>query len=133
MMTICFLFMKGNIMAKKTNVYGAGSWDTTTINGKEYVRYRKKYESINKVKVFYGKTQKEVKQKIHSFEETHGYVNEDVEKIILSDYIITWLKSVKSTQLNIILSHLILELCRWEHYLLKLYNNILIIWHQNIL
>ena len=34
-------------MAKKTNVYGAGSWDTTTINGKEYVRYRKKYESIN--------------------------------------------------------------------------------------
>ena len=52
-------------MAKKTNVYGAGSWDTTTINGKEYVRYRKKYESINKVKVFYGKTQKEVKQKTY--------------------------------------------------------------------
>lgn len=100
MMTICFLFMKGNIMAKKTNVYGAGSWDTTTINGKEYVRYRKKYESINKVKVFYGKTQKEVKQKIHSFEETHGYVNEDVEKIILSDYIMTWLKSVKKNSVK---------------------------------
>ena len=61
-------------MAKKTNVYGAGSWDTTTINGKEYVRYRKKYENINKVKVFYGKTQKEVKQKVID----DGYIlNED--------------------------------------------------------
>ena len=45
-------------MAKKKNVYGAGSWGTTIINGKEYIRYRKKYDNINKVKVFYGKTQK---------------------------------------------------------------------------
>lgn len=87
-------------MAKKKNVYGAGSWGTTIINGKEYIRYRKKYDNINKVKVFYGKTQKEIKQKIREFEEKHGYANGDVEKIILLDYITTWLETVKKNSIK---------------------------------
>lgn len=79
---------------KKKTVYGEGSWTTVTINNTEYVRFRKKYDS--KTKTFYGKTNKEVKKKVDEYERKNGYlVSDDVEKIILFDYINNWIENVK--------------------------------------
>ncbi|MCI8379735.1 MAG: hypothetical protein HFH72_14705 [Lachnospiraceae bacterium] len=43
-------------------IKGEGTWDKTAINGIEYERFRKTYNS--KRKIFYGKTKRIVQNKI---------------------------------------------------------------------
>ena len=52
---------------------GEGTWGTKTINGYEYVRYRAKINGS--YKEFYGKTRKEVQNKIRNYETKIGINN----------------------------------------------------------
>ena len=81
-------------MAKRAN--GEGTWGKKTIRGKEYVRFRKKYDNIG-FKDFYGKTQKEVRAKVKEFE-TQNKTMFKVEKSpeIFEVFMLKWLDNVKT-------------------------------------
>lgn len=51
---------------------GEGSWSKVDIRGVSYFRYRKTYEGMKNRKTFYGKTQKEVLEKIEKFETSYS-------------------------------------------------------------
>ena len=73
---------------------GEGSWGKKTINGIEYQRYRKIYNGITKE--FYGRTVKEVKEKIKEFEERNMYVKRtDVQKQTFGEYLENWFKNIR--------------------------------------
>ena len=73
---------------------GEGSWGKKIINGIEYQRYRKIYNGITKE--FYGRTVKEVKEKIKEFEERNMYVKKnDVQKQTFGEYLENWFKNVR--------------------------------------
>ena len=73
---------------------GEGSWGKKTINGIEYQRYRKIYNGI--IKEFYGRTVKEVKEKIKEFEERNMYVKRtDIQKQTFGEYLENWFKNVR--------------------------------------
>lgn len=73
---------------------GEGSWGKKTINGIEYQRYRKIYNGITKE--FYGRTVKEVKEKIKGFEERNMYVKRtDVQKQTFGEYLENWFKNIR--------------------------------------
>lgn len=83
-------------MATKKRKNGEGSWGKKTIKGIEYVTYEKTYLDLNKRKTFYGKTSKEVKEKIAKFEAmNHLLPKKDVENELFGDYIYVWLNTVK--------------------------------------
>lgn len=73
---------------------GEGSWGKKTINGIEYQRYRKIYNGITKE--FYGRTVKEVKEKIKEFEERNMYVKRtDIQKQTFGEYLENWFKNIR--------------------------------------
>ena len=73
---------------------GEGSWSKKTINGIEYQRYRKIYNGITKE--FYGRTVKEVKEKIKEFEERNMYVKRtDIQKQTFGEYLENWFKNIR--------------------------------------
>lgn len=73
---------------------GEGSWGKKTINGIEYKRYRKIYNGITKE--FYGRTVKEVKEKIKEFEERNMYVKRtDIQKQTFGEYLENWFKNIR--------------------------------------
>ena len=74
-------------MAKRKN--GEGTWGTKKIKGKEYRFYRDKNG-----KYFYGKTDKEIRQKIKAYEEVKERNNIDNQQI-LYDYVCNHLKTRK--------------------------------------
>lgn len=78
---------------------GEGSWGRKTIKGVEYLYFRKTYNG--KTKYFYGKTQKEIKEKIKVFEKTLG-LNSDKEIRLMSffDYATQWLINEKKDSLS---------------------------------
>lgn len=80
---------------------GDGSWGERTINGIKYIYYRKKYDNKQNMKYFYGKTQKEVKQKIAKYESKNTLQNDkEKSKIILSEFALTWLENYKKPQIK---------------------------------
>ena len=73
---------------------GEGSWGKKTINGIEYQRYRKIYNGITKE--FYGRTVKEVKEKIKEFEARNMYVKRtDIQKQTFGEYLENWFKNIR--------------------------------------
>lgn len=65
---------------------GSGSWDTITKNGKEYQRFRKKYDWMNYRKEFVGLTKTEVRKKIKDFEAKQMHViNGNYKKLTLGE------------------------------------------------
>ena len=73
---------------------GEGSWGKKTINGIEYQRYRKIYNGITKE--IYGRTVKEVKEKIKEFEERNMYVKRtDVQKQTFGEYLENWFINIR--------------------------------------
>ena len=84
---------------KKRRSKGDGSWGTKKINGIEYVLYKKTYNG--KQKSFYGKTKKEIKGKVEEFERNNWLqTTQEIEKIILSDYMTNWLDHVKALSIK---------------------------------
>ena len=76
-------------MAKKRK-NGEGTWGEKTVNGKVYRFYRDADG-----KYFYGKTDKEIKEKIKNGSKDKKS-NEEKKGQLFGDYILTWLKSIKS-------------------------------------
>lgn len=73
---------------------GEGSWGKKTINGIEYQRYRKIYNGTTKE--FYGRTVKEVKEKIKEFESRNMYVKKtDVQKQTFGEYLDNWFENIR--------------------------------------
>ena len=73
---------------------GEGSWGKKIINGIEYQRYRKIYNGTTKE--FYGRTVKEVKEKIKEFEARNMYVKKtDVQKQTFGEYLDNWFENVR--------------------------------------
>lgn len=79
-------------MAKRKN--GEGSWGTKTIKGKQYKYYRN-----SEGKYFYGKTEKEVKEKIKKYTPLKS-INKDIKKMYFGDYILDWLLKVKANEIK---------------------------------
>lgn len=85
----------------KRRVKGEGSWDTVVIKGKEYIRFRKKYETFSKPKLFYGHTKKEVKEKVEKFEATrHLQSQSDIAKTTVADYMLSYLVNVRKVEIS---------------------------------
>ena len=73
---------------------GEGSWSKKTIKGIEYQRYRKLYNG--EYKEFYGRTVKEVKEKIQEFESRNMYIKKsDVRKQTFGEYLENWFINVR--------------------------------------
>ena len=73
---------------------GEGSWGKKSIKGIEYHRYRKLYNGV--YKEFYGRTIKEVKEKIQEFETRNMYIKKtDVQKQTFGEYIENWFINVR--------------------------------------
>ena len=73
---------------------GEGSWGKKNIKGIEYHRYRKLYNGV--YKEFYGRTIKEVKEKIQEFETRNMYIKKtDVQKQTFGEYIENWFINVR--------------------------------------
>ena len=73
---------------------GEGSWSKKTIKGIEYQRYRKLYNG--EYKEFYGRTVKEVKEKIQEFESRNMYIKKtEVRKQTFGEYLDNWFINVR--------------------------------------
>ena len=73
---------------------GEGSWSKKTVKGIEYQRYRKLYNGT--YKEFYGRTVKEVKEKIQEFESRNMYIKKtEVRKQTFGEYLENWFKNVR--------------------------------------
>lgn len=73
---------------------GEGSWSKKIIKGIEYQRYRKLYNGT--YKEFYGRTVKEVKEKIQEFESRNMYIKKtEVRKQTFGEYLENWFKNVR--------------------------------------
>lgn len=85
-------------MAKRGK--GEGSWNKKNINGIEYWHFRKKYD--NKYKDFYGKTKKEVSEKIKNFELSSGnFTFKNIATITLGKFIYDqWIPLAKQQTLK---------------------------------
>lgn len=67
---------------------GEGSWGEKVINGKKYKRFRS-----SEGKDFYGKTEKEVKQKYDLWKENNTPIDYTSKKTTLNEFAEEWLKS----------------------------------------
>lgn len=73
---------------------GEGSWSKKTVKGIEYHRYRKLYNGT--YKEFYGRTVKEVKEKIQEFESRNMYIKKnDIRKQTFGEYLENWFKNIR--------------------------------------
>ena len=73
---------------------GEGSWSKKTVKGIEYQRYRKLYNGT--YKEFYGRTVKEVKEKIQEFESRNMYIKKnDIRKQTFGEYLENWFKNIR--------------------------------------
>ena len=72
---------------------GEGTWGNKSIKGVQY-----KYFRNSDGKYFYGKTEKEVKEKIKNYEKDNSNLNSD--KSYLSDFMKEWLFNVKRPQIK---------------------------------
>ena len=73
---------------------GEGSWSKKTIKGIKYQRYRKLYNG--EYKEFYGRTVKEVKEKIQEFESRNMYIKKtEVRKQTFGEYLENWFINVR--------------------------------------
>ena len=73
---------------------GEGSWGKKTIKGIEYQRYRKMYNGA--YKEFYGRTVKEVKEKIQEFESRNMYIKKtEIQKQTFGEYLDNWFKNIR--------------------------------------
>lgn len=79
-------------MAKRKN--GEGTWGTKTIKGITYKFYRNP-----EGKYFYGKTEKEIKEKIKKYNPLKN-VNKDIKKESFGDYVLDWLLQIKNTEIK---------------------------------
>ena len=79
-------------MAKRKN--GEGTWGSKKISGITYKFYRNPAG-----KYFYGKTEKEVKDKIKNYNPLKD-VNKDIKKQYFGDYILNWLNNVKKIEIK---------------------------------
>lgn len=78
---------------------GEGSWGTKTIKGVKYKYFRKTYNDVDKY--FYGKTEKEIKEKINKFEnENMTITSKDIGRQAFGNYISSWLKTVKQAEVK---------------------------------
>ena len=81
-------------MPAKRRKNGEGSWGTKKIKGVEYKYFRKQYNDTDKY--FYGKTEKEIKEKIKAYENDNSLtIDKDIKKQIFGDYLLNWLKTIK--------------------------------------
>lgn len=86
-------------MAKRKN--GEGTWGSKIIKGTEYKFYRKQYEGMETLKYFYGKTEKEIKEKIKEFEKQDRANNsKEVNKLSFGEYIENWLINIKQLDIK---------------------------------
>lgn len=81
----------GILLMKRKN--GEGTWGVKTIKGIQY-----KYFRNSDGKYFYGKTEKEIKEKINKYEKTNSNLNSD--KSYLGDFMREWLFNVKRPQIK---------------------------------
>ena len=73
---------------------GEGSWSKKTVKGIEYQRYRKLYNGT--YKEFYGRTVKEVKEKIQEFGSRNMYIKKnDIRKQTFGEYLENWFKNIR--------------------------------------
>lgn len=72
---------------------GEGTWGKKNIKGKEYMFFRN-----SSGKYFYGKTQKEIKEKIKKYEESN-LINKSSD-VLFNDYFKNWLYNVKQPQVK---------------------------------
>jgi integrase len=81
-------------MPAKRRKNGEGSWGEKKIKGVVYKYFRKQYNDVDKY--FYGKTEKEIKEKIKAYENDNSIViDKDIKKQIFGDYLLNWLKTIK--------------------------------------
>ena len=81
---------KGSDYIKRRN--GEGTWGLKTIKGVEY-----KYFRNSNGKYFYGKTEKEIRQKIKKYESAQSLSS---DKSFFVDFIKDWLFNVKRNQIK---------------------------------
>lgn len=80
-------------------VKGEGSWDKKNINGIQYERFRKIYNG--KTKEFYGRTKREVQEKIKRFENDSKISTDlDILKMPIQDYMEHWLQSTRIFEIS---------------------------------
>ena len=73
---------------------GEGPWGKKIINGIEYHRFRKLYNGS--YKEFYGKTVKEVKEKISEYESQNMHIKKsEVQKQTFGEYLENWFKNIR--------------------------------------
>jgi integrase len=86
-------------MSKRKN--GEGTWGVKSIKGVDYKYYRKQYEGMSTQKYFYGKTEKEIKDKIKEFEKQNRTTNsKEISKISFGEYIENWLINIKQSDIK---------------------------------
>ena len=69
---------------------GEGSWGSKTIKGVTY-----KYFRNSDGKYFYGKTEKEIRQKIKNWEQSSKKTKQDTDKELFQDYVLNWISELK--------------------------------------
>lgn len=77
---------------------GEGSWGKKTIKGIEYEYFKKSYNG--EIKYFYGKSHKEIKDKVKAYEKTIG-LNSDASIRLMTfyEYATKWLKEEKKDEI----------------------------------
>ena len=84
-------------MSRRAN--GEGSWSKKNIRGKEYIRFRKQYNGI--YKDFYGKTKREVQNKIKEYEmQQHISSSNEILKKSIKSYLYDWLTNVRIHEIS---------------------------------
>lgn len=79
-------------MSKRKN--GEGTWGTKTVRGNTYKFYRN-----SDGKYFYGKTEKEIKEKIRKYKPAQDK-HKDIKKETFGDYIMKWLLELKKVEVK---------------------------------
>lgn len=84
-------------MSRRAN--GEGSWGKKTIRGIDYIRFRKQYNGV--YKEFYGKTKREVQNKIKEYEkQQHISSSNEILKKSIKSYLYDWLKNVRIHEIS---------------------------------
>lgn len=80
---------------------GEGSWGKRTIHGINYVYLKKTYPFLTSPKIFYGKTEAEVKQKQREFESEEIHIDKrNVPKESFYQYMLSWLYNEKKQDIK---------------------------------
>jgi integrase len=84
---------------------GDGNWGKRTINGTQYLYFRKQYPDMKSLKYFYGKTEKEINQKRKEFEsdlrDKKIILNKkDIPKVAFGDFCLNYLNKEASNTIK---------------------------------